>query len=212
MAKHKTLSDAFYETLKDVYYAEKQSVRALKKAAKQAQAGALKQALETHRAESEQQIERLAQVFDLIGKPARAKTCEAMQGLTSEMDEDLEDFGDTEAADAVLIACAQAVEHYEIARYGTLKAWATRLGLNEAADLLDATLQEEKQAAPGSGRGGQRYLLVPVRRSTATRLSPSASKAATTASSSNRSRRFAAVACATTASSSSSSSAPSPVS
>ncbi len=146
MAKHKTLSDAFYETLKDVYYAEKQSVRALKKAAKQAQAGALKQALETHRAESEQQIERLAQVFDLIGKPARAKTCEAMQGLTSEMDEDLEDFGDTEAADAVLIACAQAVEHYEIARYGTLKAWATRLGLNEAADLLDATLQEEKQA------------------------------------------------------------------
>jgi ferritin-like metal-binding protein YciE len=145
MPKQKTLSDAFYETLKDVYYAEKQSVRALKKAAKQAQASDLKQAFETHRAESEQQVERLQQVFELIGKPARAKTCEAMQGLTSEMDEDLEDFGDTEAADDVLIACAQAVEHYEIARYGTLKAWAQKLGLNDAADLLDETLQEEKQ-------------------------------------------------------------------
>jgi ferritin-like metal-binding protein YciE len=145
MPKQKTLSDAFYETLKDVYYAEKQSVRALKKAAKQAQSTELKQAFDTHRTESEQQVERLQQVFELIGKPARAKTCEAMQGLTSEMDEDLEDFGDTEAADHVLIACAQAVEHYEIARYGTLKSWAGMLGLTEAATLLDATLQEEKQ-------------------------------------------------------------------
>jgi ferritin-like metal-binding protein YciE len=146
MTKQKTLSDAFHETLKDVYYAEKQSVRALKKAAKQAQFGALKQAFDTHRTESEQHVERLVQVFDLIGKPARAKTCEAMQGLTSEMDEDLEDFGETEAADDVLIACAQAMEHYEIARYGTLKAWAVKLGLSEAAALLDATLQEETQA------------------------------------------------------------------
>ena len=144
MAKEKTLSDAFYETLKDVYYAEKQSVRALKKASKSAQAPELKQAFEKHAEESAHQVERLTQVFETIGKPARAKTCEAMQGITSEMDEDLEDFGGTEASDDVLIGCAQAVEHYEIARYGTLKAWATKLGHTEAAKLLEETLAEEK--------------------------------------------------------------------
>ena len=144
-AKQKTLQDACYETLKDVYYAEKQSVRALKKSAKAAEHDELKQAFETHAEESANQVERLQQVFEIIGKPARAKTCEAMQGLTSEMEEDLEDFGDSPAADAVLAACAQAVEHYEIARYGTLKTWATQLGYNDAAKLLDETLQEEKK-------------------------------------------------------------------
>ncbi len=144
MAKEKTLSDAFYETLKDVYYAEKQSVRALKKAAKSAQAPELRQAFEKHAEESAHQVERLTQVFETIGKPARAKTCEAMQGITSEMEEDLEDFGGTEASDDVLIGCAQAVEHYEIARYGTLKAWAGKLGHAEAAKLLEETLAEEK--------------------------------------------------------------------
>jgi ferritin-like metal-binding protein YciE len=143
--KQKTLQDAFYETLKDVYYAEKQSVRALKKSAKAAQHDELRQAFETHAEESAGQVERLQQVFEIIGKPARAKTCEAMQGLTSEMEEDLEDFGDSPAADAVLAGCAQAVEHYEIARYGTLKTWATQLGYNDAAKLLDETLQEEKK-------------------------------------------------------------------
>jgi ferritin-like metal-binding protein YciE len=143
--KQKTLQDAFYETLKDVYYAEKQSVRALKKSAKAAEHDELKQAFETHAEESANQVERLQQVFELIGKPARAKTCEAMQGLTSEMEEDLEDFADGPAADAVLAACAQAVEHYEIARYGTLKTWATQLGYADAAKLLDETLQEEKK-------------------------------------------------------------------
>lgn len=146
MAKEKTLSDAFYETLKDVYYAEKQSVRALTKSAKAAKATELKQAFESHRDESAGQVERLEQVFELLGKPARAKTCEAMQGIVSEMQEDLEDFGGTEAGDAVLIGCAQAVEHYEIARYGTLKSWAGQLGLDEAVTLLDQTLQEEKAA------------------------------------------------------------------
>ena len=145
MAKEKTLADAFYETLKDVYYAEKASVRALKKSAKAAQSEELKQAFETHAEESANQVERLVQVFELIGKPARAKTCEAMQGLTAEMEEDLEDFGTTDAADQVLIGCAQAVEHYEIARYGTLKAWATKLGHDDAAKLLDETLAEEKK-------------------------------------------------------------------
>ena len=143
--KPKTLHDAFYETLKDVYYAEKQSVKALKKSAKAAEHDELRQAFETHAEESAHQVERLTQVFEIIGKPARAKTCEAMQGITSEMEEDLEDFGDTPAADAVLAACAQAVEHYEIARYGTLKTWATQLGYTDAAKLLDETLQEEKK-------------------------------------------------------------------
>jgi ferritin-like metal-binding protein YciE len=145
MAKQKTLHDAFYETLKDVYYAEKQSVKALKKSAKAAEHDALRQAFETHAEESAQQVERLTQVFEIIGKPARAKTCEAMQGIVSEMEEDLDDFEDSPAADAVLAACAQAVEHYEIARYGTLKTWAGQLGFADAAKLLDETLQEEKK-------------------------------------------------------------------
>jgi ferritin-like metal-binding protein YciE len=144
--KEKTLDDAFYETLKDVYYAEKQSVKALKKSAKAAEHDDLKQAFIAHGEESAVQVERLQQVFELIGKPARAKTCEAMQGITSEMEEDLEDFGGTPAGDAVLAACAQAVEHYEISRYGTLKTWATQLGHADAAKLLDETLQEEKKA------------------------------------------------------------------
>ena len=144
--KEKTLADAFYETLKDVYYAEKQSVRALKKSAKAAKAPELKQAFEKHGEESAHQVERLTQVFEMIGKAARAKTCEAMQGITTEMEEDLEDFGGTEAGDDVLIGCAQAVEHYEIARYGTLKTWAAKLGHAEAASLLDETLAEETAA------------------------------------------------------------------
>ena len=143
-AKEKTLTDAFYETLKDVYFAEKQSVRALGKSAKAAKASELKDAFEEHRDQSAKQVERLEQVFEMLGKPARTKTCEAMQGIVHEMQEDLEDFGETDAADAVLIGCAQAVEHYEIARYGTLKSWAKQLGMDDAATLLDETLQEEK--------------------------------------------------------------------
>jgi len=143
--KQKTLDDAFYETLKDVFYAEKQSVRALGKAAKNAKSDELRQAFEQHREESANQVERLNQVFEIIGKNARSKTCEATQGLTAEMDDDLEDFGGGPAGDAVLIGSAQALEHYEIARYGTLKTWAMQLGLQDAARLLDETLQEEKK-------------------------------------------------------------------
>jgi ferritin-like metal-binding protein YciE len=146
MAKEKTLSDAFYETLKDVYFAERQSVKACKKSAKAAKAPALKAAFETHATESAHQVERLTEIFELIGKPARAKTCDAMQGITAEMEEDLEDFGDTAVADEVLAGCGQAIEHYEMARYGLLKAWARKLGLPEAEKLLDETLQEEKKA------------------------------------------------------------------
>ena len=145
MAKEKDLNDAFYETLKDVYYAEKQSVKACKKSAKAAKAPELKEAFQQHAETSAHQVERLQQVFELIGKPARAKTCEAMQGIVSEMEEDLEDFGDTPAGDAVLIGCAQAVEHYEIARYGMLKTWAGQLGHKDAVKLLGETLDEEKR-------------------------------------------------------------------
>jgi ferritin-like metal-binding protein YciE len=144
--KQKTLQDAFYETLKDVFYAEKQSVRALKKSAKAAESEELREAFETHAEESQGQVERLQQVFEIIGKPARTKTCEVMQGLTAEMEEDLGDFEDSPAADAVLIASAQAIEHYEIARYGTLRTWAGMLGFKDAAQLLEQTLQEEKKA------------------------------------------------------------------
>ena len=165
----KNLNDAFYETLKDVYYAEKQSVRALKKSAKAAKLPELKEAFLKHGEESSAQVERLVQVFESIAKPARAKTCEAMQGLTAEMDEDLEDFGDTPAGDDVLIGCAQAAEHYEIARYGTLRTWAGKLGYNEAESLLGETLEEEKRAdqllteigsrlpASGEGEKGERH-------------------------------------------------------
>jgi ferritin-like metal-binding protein YciE len=144
-AQQKTLADAFHETLKDVLFAERQSVRGLAKAAKAAQAPELKEAFETHREESSGQIERLTRVFEIVGKPARGKTCEALQGLTAEMEEQLEEFQGSPAADAVLIAAAQAIEHYEIARYGTLKAWALQLGLEEAAELLGETLDEEKR-------------------------------------------------------------------
>ena len=143
--KEKTLADAFYETLKDVHYAEKAALKALKKSAKAAKSPDLKAAFVTHQEETAHQIERLQQVFEIIDKPARVKPCEAMQGIVSEMEEDLEDFGDSPAGDAVLIGCAQAVEHYEIARYGMLKTWARQLGYGEAVTLLDETLQEEKK-------------------------------------------------------------------
>jgi len=146
MAQEKTLVDAFYEMLKDVLYAEKQALRACKKSAKGATLPELKQAFETHGHETEGQIERLQRVFEIIGKPARAKTCEAMQGIMSEMEEDVEEFGKTPAADAVIIACGQSVEHYEISRYNTLVAWARQLGYAEAVNLLGQTLEEEKKA------------------------------------------------------------------
>jgi len=146
MAAEKNLSDAFYETLKDVYFAEKQSVKACKKSAKAAQSPELKKAFTDHGEESQGHVERLVQVVEILGKPARGKTCDAMVGITSEMEEDLEDFGGTAAADAVLIGCGQAIEHYEIARYGMLKTWAMQLGMKDAAKLLDETLQEEHKA------------------------------------------------------------------
>jgi ferritin-like metal-binding protein YciE len=144
-AKQKTLDDLFLETLKDMYHAEKQLMRALPKMAKAADSDELRQAFETHRDETEGQIARLEQVFEIVGKPARGKPCEAMQGIVEESKEIMEDFKGSDALDAGLLAAAQAVEHYEISRYGTLKTWATQLGMKDAAKLLDETLAEEKK-------------------------------------------------------------------
>lgn len=143
MAEDKTLDDLFLDTLKDIYYAEKQIVKTLPKMAKAAQSPELKAGFEKHRDESEGHVDRLEQVFDMIGKPARGKTCEAILGIIEEGKTIMDEFKGTAALDAGLISAAQAVEHYEIARYGTLKAWAQQLGLKQAVDLFDATLKEE---------------------------------------------------------------------
>ena len=144
-AKEKTLEDLFLTTLKDVYYAEKQILRALPKMAKAAESEELRAAFEKHRAETEGQVKRLEQVFEGMGKKAQGKTCEAIQGIIDEGKEIMEDFADSEALDAGLVAAAQAVEHYEISRYGTLRSWAQELGMKDAAKLLEQTLQEEKK-------------------------------------------------------------------
>ncbi|CUX67657.1 conserved hypothetical protein [Agrobacterium tumefaciens str. Kerr 14] len=139
----KTLDDLFLDTLKDIYYAEKQILKALPKMARASQSEDGKAAFLKHKEQTEGQIERLQQVFELLGKPARGKTCEAIQGIIAEAEEIMDEFKGSVALDAGLISSAQAVEHYEIARYGTLKSWAGQLGLKDAIPLLDANLQEE---------------------------------------------------------------------
>ncbi|MCL7999800.1 ferritin-like domain-containing protein [Brucella sp. 21LCYQ03] len=139
----KTLNDLFLDTLKDIYFAEKQILKALPKMARASQSEEGKAAFLNHKDQTEGQIERLQQVFELIGKPARGKTCEAIQGIISEGEEIIEEYKGSPALDAGLISSAQAVEHYEIARYGTLKSWAGQLGLKDVIPLLDANLQEE---------------------------------------------------------------------
>jgi ferritin-like metal-binding protein YciE len=143
MPNRKNLEDLFADTLKDIYFAEKQILRALPKMAREAESPELKQAFETHRDQTEGHVERLNEVFEQLGRPARGKTCEAILGIIDEAKEIMEEFKGAEALDAGLASSAQAVEHYEIARYGTLKTWALQLGLNDAAKLLDQTLQEE---------------------------------------------------------------------
>jgi ferritin-like metal-binding protein YciE len=143
--KEKTLHDLFLDTLKDIYFAEKQILRALPKMAKAVESDELRQAFETHREETEAQVERLEQVFEMLGKPARAKTCEGITGIIDEGKEIMQDYAESDALDAGLLAAAQAVEHYEITRYGTLRTWATQLGLSDAAKLLEETLREEEK-------------------------------------------------------------------
>lgn len=144
-AKQKELNDLFHDTLKDIFHAEKQLLRALPKMARAANSDEVRQAFETHKEETQGQVDRLEQVFEIFGKRAQAKPCEAMQGLVAEGQEIMEEFKDSPALDAGLISAAQAVEHYEIARYGTLRTWAQQLGMNDAAQLLEQTLEEEKK-------------------------------------------------------------------
>jgi len=146
MAAEKTLDDLFLDTLKDIYYAEKQILKALPKMAKAATSPELKAGFEKHMDETEGHVERLEQVFELIGKPARGKTCDAILGILEEGKSIMDEFKGTQSLDAGLISAAQAVEHYEMARYGTLKSWATQLGMQDAAKLFDATLSEEVAA------------------------------------------------------------------
>ncbi len=142
-AKDKDLNDLFLDTLKDIYFAEKHILKALPKMAKAAHSSKLRTAFEKHESETEGQVERLEKIFDLLDKPARTKTCDAIVGILDEGKEIMAEYKGTEALDAGLLAAAQAVEHYEIARYGTLKAWATKLGRAEVVRLLDETLQQE---------------------------------------------------------------------
>ncbi|HEV2503635.1 MAG TPA: ferritin-like domain-containing protein [Mesorhizobium sp.] len=139
------LQDLFLDGLKDILYAEKKILKALPKMAKSASDEAVSQAFETHREQTEGQVERLEQVFALLDKPARGKTCPAIDGIIEEGSEIMEEYKGTPAIDAGLVAAAQAVEHYEIARYRTLCAWAEQLGMPDAAKLLQATLDEESE-------------------------------------------------------------------
>ena len=142
--KPKLLSDLFHETLKDIYFAENKILKTLPKMAKAAQSKDLQKAFAKHHRETEGQVKRLNQVFRIIGKPARGKTCAAINGITEEGAEIMKDFKGMPALDAGLLAAAQAVEHYEISRYGSLRTWADELGMPDAAKLLQATLDEEK--------------------------------------------------------------------
>ena len=141
----KDLTALFLDTLKDIYYAEKQIYKSLPKMAKAAASDELRTAFEKHHDETEVQIERLEKIFEMLDKPARGKKCDAIEGILDEGKEIMKEYADTPALDAGLLAAAQAVEHYEISRYGTLKAWATKLGMPNAVELLDQTLNEEKK-------------------------------------------------------------------
>jgi len=145
MASEKTLRELFHDTLRDIYFAEKKILTALPKMAKAAQSEDLKAAFQKHEAETEEHVARLEKVFAEIDAPARGKTCDAILGIIEEGQEVMKEYKGTPALDAGLVAAAQAVEHYEIARYGTLKTWADELGLDQAVRLLDATLAEEKK-------------------------------------------------------------------
>jgi len=145
MAKEKKLDDLFYDTLKDIYYAERKILKALPKMARAASTEELKAAFQKHKEETEGHVERLQQVFEILGKRAQGKTCPAIDGIIEEGEEIMEEFKGTPALDAGLISSAQAVEHYEITRYGTLKRWAQVLGMKDAVQLLDKTLQEESK-------------------------------------------------------------------
>jgi ferritin-like metal-binding protein YciE len=156
-ASTKGLEDLFLDGLKDIYYAEKKILKALPKMTKGAGDEQVAAAFEKHRDETEGQVERLEEIFDILGVAARGKTCPAIDGILEEGSEILEEYSGSPSLDAGLVAAAQAVEHYEIARYGTLIAWATSLGRDDVVELLTATLDEEKatdEALTSLGAGG----------------------------------------------------------
>jgi ferritin-like metal-binding protein YciE len=143
-AEMKTLQNLFEDGLRDIYYAEKKILDALSTMGDAAKAEQAAKAFRLHREQTEAQIGRLEQVFKLVGQKPSGKKCPAIDGILEEGDEVAREYADSPSLDAGLIAAAQAVEHYEMARYGTLATWAAQLGLTDAADLLDETLQEEK--------------------------------------------------------------------
>lgn len=156
-ASTKGLEDLFLDGLKDIYYAEKKILKALPKMAKGAEDEQVSAAFEKHRLETEGQVERLEEIFDIFGVAARGKTCPAIDGILEEGSEILEEYKGAPSLDAGLVGAAQAVEHYEIARYGTLIAWATSLGKDDVVELLNATLEEETatdEALTALGQGG----------------------------------------------------------
>jgi ferritin-like metal-binding protein YciE len=140
----KKLDDLFHDTLKDIYFAEKKILSALPKMAKAAQDEKLQAAFEKHHGETETHVSRLERVFEAIDAKPQGKTCDAILGIIEEGQEIMADYKNSPALDAGLLAAAQAVEHYEISRYGTLRTWAEELGLPDAVKLLEATLREEK--------------------------------------------------------------------
>ena len=144
-AKTKTLADLFEDGLKDIYFAEKKILTALPKMAKAAESEKLAAAFKKHMAETEGQVERLERIFATMDKPAKGKKCPAILGILEEGQEVLKEYKGSPALDAGLIAAAQAVEHYEIGRYGTMRAWAEQLGMRQAAQLLGQTLAEEEK-------------------------------------------------------------------
>jgi ferritin-like metal-binding protein YciE len=167
--KMSTLEDLFVNELRDLYNAENQMVKALPKMAKAASSPELRQGFEEHLKQTRHHVERLEQVFEQLGAKARGKKCQAKEGLIEEGKELMSEDAEPPVLDAGLIAAAQKVEHYEIAGYGTVRTWAEQLGHHEAAELLQQTLDEEKQtdekltrlaeqmvnqeaASPGNGR------------------------------------------------------------
>ena len=140
----KTLQNLFEDGLRDIYYAEEKILEALSQMADAANEEEVEAAFTEHRDQTEGQVQRLKQVFELIGREAKGKACPAIDGILKEGEEILKDYRDSPALDAGMIAAAQAVEHYEMARYGTLVSWAGQLGFNDAMELLEATLEEEK--------------------------------------------------------------------
>lgn len=142
----KTLKDLFVHTLQDVYYAEQRIVESLPMMIEKAETNELRNVLNAHLSETEKQIQRLDEVFELVDETPSTEECEAVDGLLEEAEEVMSEIDDKSVLDAGIIAAGQAVEHYEIARYGTLIAWADQIGLGQAKGLLEQTLEEEKRA------------------------------------------------------------------